>query len=47
MGSHQYYQALIGGIEVQITDYNPVGRKTYAAGEDAWIDFDPEGVYIL
>jgi iron(III) transport system ATP-binding protein len=47
MGSHQYYQALIGGIEVQITDYNPVGKKIYAAGDEAWLDFDPEGVYIL
>ncbi len=47
MGSHQYYQALVGSMEVQITDYNPMGRRIYEAGEKAWLDFDTRGVYIL
>lgn len=47
MGSYQYYQVDVGGKEIQITDYNPVGRKTYAAGETAYLDFDAGGVYIL
>ncbi|MDE6704928.1 MAG: ABC transporter ATP-binding protein [Treponemataceae bacterium] len=47
MGSYQYYQVDVGGKEIQITDYNPVGRKTYAAGETAFLDFDAGGVYIL
>lgn len=47
MGSYQYYQMVIGGMEIQITDYNPVNRKTYEVGERAFLDFDPKGVYIL
>lgn len=47
MGSYQYYQVDVGGKEIQITDYNPVGRKTYAAEETAYLDFDAGGVYIL
>lgn len=47
MGSYQYYQVDVGGKEIQITDYNPVGRKTYAAGDTAYLDFDAGGVYIL
>lgn len=47
MGSYQYYQAMVGSMEVQITDYNPVHKKTYEVGEKAFLDFDPKGVYIL
>ncbi len=47
MGSYQYYQVDVGGEEVQITDYNPVGRKIYEVGDKAYLDFDPTGVYIL
>lgn len=47
MGSYQYYQAMVGDMEVQITDYNPVNRRIYEVGEKAYLDFDPKGVYIL
>ena len=47
MGAYQFYQVDVGGKEIQITDYNPVGRKTYAAGDTAFLDFDARGVYIL
>ena len=47
MGAYQFYQVDVGGKEIQITDYNPVGRKTYAAGDTAFLDFDASGVYIL
>lgn len=47
MGSYQYYQVDVGGKIVNITDYNPLGRKTYEAGEEACLEFDPKGVYIL
>ena len=47
MGAYQYYRLLVGGQEVQITDYNPVNRKIYEVGEKAFLDFDPSGVYIL
>ena len=47
MGSHQYYQVLVGDMEIQITDYHPINRKVYKAEEEAYLDFDQEGVYIL
>ena len=47
MGAYQYYQMMVGDMEIQITDYNPVNRRIYEAGEKAYLDFDPKGVYIL
>ena len=47
MGSKQYYQVMVGDMEIQITDYNPVNRRIYEVGEKAYLDFDPHGVYIL
>ena len=47
MGAYQYYQADVGGMTVQVTDYNPVGKKIYAVGEKASLEFDGNGVYIL
>lgn len=47
MGSYQYYQAKVGDVTVQITDYNPVNKRIYEAGEKAKLTFDTDGVYIL
>lgn len=47
MGAYQYYQVLVDGMELQITDYNPVNRRIYEVGEKAFLDFDSRGVYIL
>ncbi len=47
MGSYQYYQVKVGEDVVQITDYNPIGRKVYDAGDTAYLNFDTNGVYIL
>ena len=47
MGSHQYYQVEAGNTVVQITDYNPVNKKIYEVGENAYLAFDVNGVYIL
>ena len=47
MGSYQYYQVMVGDMEIQITDYNPVNPRIYEVGEKAYLDFDPHGVYIL
>ncbi len=47
MGAYQYYQVAVGDMEIQITDYNPVNRRIYQAGETAYLDFDSRGVYIL
>ena len=47
MGSYQYYHALVGNKTVQITDYNPVNKTIYKAGDKVKLNFDPNGVYIL
>ncbi len=47
MGSYQYYQVDVGGVTVQITDYNPVNRKVYETGDRAYLNFDTNGVYII
>jgi len=47
MGSYQYYHVSVGGRTVQITDYNPVGKRIFAVGDKAMLNFDPNGVYIL
>lgn len=47
MGSYQYYRLRLGGMEIQLSDYNPVNRKIYETGESAYLDFDPRAVYIL
>ena len=38
MGSYQYYQVMVGDMEIQITDYNPVNRRIYEVGEKAYLD---------
>ena len=43
MGSYQYYQVMVGNMEIQITDYNPVNRRIYEVGEKAYLDFDAKG----
>ena len=47
MGSYQYYHAKVGDKTVQITDYNPVNKTIYKAGDKVKLAFDPNGVYIL
>ena len=47
MGAYQYYHLRVGDITVQITEYNPVGKKIFRVGDKAALAFDPAGVYIL
>ncbi len=47
MGAYQYYQVQVGEHIIQITDYNPVGRRIYEVGEKAYLGFEPKGVYII
>ena len=43
MGSYQYYQVMVGNMEIQITDYNPVNRRIYEVGRrHIWISI-PRG----
>lgn len=47
MGSYQYYQVETGEQTVIITEYNPRLRKTYKAGEIAYMSFDRQDLYVL
>ena len=45
MGSYQYYQVMVGNMEIQITDYNPVNRRIYEVGRrHIWISI-PRGLH--
>lgn len=47
MGSYQYYQADFNGSLIKITEYNPKHRKTYEAGEEAFLAFNNQDLHIL
>ena len=49
MGAYQYYRIRLAGEEkeIQITDYNPVGRKVFQTGDSAYLAFAGESVYII
>ncbi len=49
MGAYQYYRLKLAGTEqeIQITDYNPVGRKVFRENETAALAFGDESVYII
>ncbi|MBQ9238382.1 MAG: ABC transporter ATP-binding protein [Treponema sp.] len=54
MGSYQYYQVDLSGAQasvdgkmVKITEYNPKNRKTFEAGEKAYLNFDSTNLHIL
>lgn len=47
MGAYQYYQVMVGEMEIQIMDYNPANRKIYEVDEKVYLDFDPDTAYIL
>ena len=49
MGAYQYYRIVLTGDEreIQITDYNPIGRKIYREGDSAALAFSAESVYII
>lgn len=47
MGSYQYYQVMSGNTMVIITDYNPLTRKIYHAGESAFMTFDSAALHVI
>ena len=47
MGSHQYYQVKTNDKIIKITDYNPRTKKTYQAGETAYLSFDVNNLQLL
>ena len=47
MGAYQNYHVMVGDSLVKITDYNPRGKKIYAVGDEAFIDFAATDATIL
>ena len=47
MGAYQYYQVMVGGTMVKITEYNPKSRKLYKVGDKAFLSFDSKNLHIL
>ena len=47
MGAYQYYQVMVGGTMVKITEYNPKSRKLYNVGDKAFLSFDNKNLHIL
>lgn len=40
MGAYQDYHVNVDGVTIQVTDYNPAAKHTFAAGEKVGITFD-------
>ena len=47
MGSYQNYHVMVGDTLVSITDNHPVGRKVFAVGDEAYLDFSPVDTHIM
>lgn len=47
MGAYQNYHVSVGGTSVVIHDYNPQNKKIYKEGDDAYLNFNEESVYIV
>ena len=47
MGSYQNYHVRVGDTLVKIADNCPIGKKTFAVGDDAFISFRSECAHLL
>lgn len=47
MGAYQDYAIKVQDTFVKITEYNPVCKKIFHAGEKAFLDFAPDSIHIL
>ncbi len=47
MGAYQNYHVTVGDTLVKLTDYCPVGRKVFEAGDKAYLSFKEGCVHIL
>ncbi|MDD4296385.1 MAG: ABC transporter ATP-binding protein [Ruminiclostridium sp.] len=47
MGAYQNYHVSVGDTNVVIHDYNPQNKKIYKEGDDAYLNFNEESVYIV
>lgn len=47
MGAYQYYQAVVNGKMIKITEYNPGNHKLYETGDTAYLNFESHNLHIL
>ena len=47
MGAYQLYHVMLGDNKLIIHEYNPKGKKIYAAGETAYIGFEPGSAHCI
>ncbi len=47
MGAYQYYHVMLGDMLIKITDYCPVNKHTFKAGDQARLSFEENCVHIL
>ncbi len=47
MGAYQLYHVMLGDTKLIIHEYNPKGKKIYAMGETAWINFEPGSAHCI
>ena len=47
MGAYHFYHVIVGATLIKITDYCPVNKHTFQAGDEAWLDFEDNCVHIL
>ena len=47
MGAYQLYHVMVGDTKLIIHEYNPKGKKIYAAGETAYVTFEPGNAHAL
>ena len=47
MGAYQLYHVMLGDVKLIIHEYNPKGKKIYAMGETAYVDFAPANAHCI
>ena len=47
MGAYQLYHVMLGDTRLIIHEYNPKGKKIYAMGETAYVNFEPGNAHCI
>jgi len=47
MGAYHFYHVMLEDTLIKITDYCPVNKHTFQAGDEAWLHFEDNCVHIL
>ena len=47
MGSYQNYHVMVGDTLVKLEEYNPRNKKIYQVGDNAYLKFEHDTVFVL